>query len=74
MMVADTDRLMHTIEQVLRAGQGGTRLKHRQFAPVDLRTLVTECLTLARTRHHLGNEALVYTRGAGDRHATADPR
>jgi len=59
-MVADTDRLMHTIEQVLRAGQGGTRLKHRQFAPVDLRTIVTDCLALARTRHHLGDEALVY--------------
>jgi two-component system, OmpR family, sensor histidine kinase SenX3 len=59
-MVADTDRLMHTIEQVLRAGQGGTRLKHRQLAPVDLRTLVTDCLTLARTRHHLGEDALAY--------------
>ncbi len=59
-MVADTDRLMHTIEQVLRAGQGGSRLKQRQFAPVDLRTLVTDCLALARTRHHLGSDALVY--------------
>ena len=28
----DSDRLLHTIEQVLRAGQGGTRLRHRQFA------------------------------------------
>ncbi|MGE3511035.1 MAG: sensor histidine kinase [Vicinamibacterales bacterium] len=59
-MLEDSDRLLQTIEQVLRAGQGGTRLKHRQFAPVDLRQLVTDCLTLARTRHHLGSDALAY--------------
>lgn len=59
-MLEDSDRLLHTIEQVLRAGQGGTRLKHRQFAPVDLRSLVTDCLALARTRHHLPDEALAY--------------
>jgi signal transduction histidine kinase len=59
-MIDDSDRLLQTIEQVLRAGQGGTRLKHRQFAPVDLRTLVTECMALARTRHHLSDAALAY--------------
>jgi two-component system, OmpR family, sensor histidine kinase SenX3 len=59
-MLEDSDRLLQTIEQVLRAGQGGSRLKHRQFAAVDLRSLVTECLTLARTRHHLPAEALAY--------------
>ena len=60
-MVDDSDRLLHTIEMVLRAGQSSTRLKHRQFAPVDLRTLVSECLSLARTRHHLPAEALTYS-------------
>lgn len=59
-MVEDSDRLLNTIEQVLRAGQGGTRLKHRQLAPVDLRALVAECLALARMRHHLPAEAITY--------------
>ena len=59
-MLEDSERLLQTIEQVLRAGQGGTRLKHRQFAPVDLRALVAECLSLARTRHHLNDVALSY--------------
>jgi two-component system, OmpR family, sensor histidine kinase SenX3 len=59
-MLEDSERLLQTIEQVLRAGQGGTRLKHRQFAPVDLRALVSECLSLARTRHHLTDVALSY--------------
>ncbi len=59
-MVEDSDRLLNTIEQVLRAGQGGTRLKHRQLAPVDLRSLVSECLVLTRTRHHLPDGAITY--------------
>jgi len=59
-MVDDSDRLLHTIEQVLRAGQGGTRLRHRQFAPVDLSVLVSDCLNIARTRHHLPDAALTY--------------
>lgn len=59
-MVEDSDRLLNTIEQVLRAGQGGTRLKHRQLAPVDLRALVSECLVLTRTRHHLPEGAITY--------------
>ncbi len=59
-MLDDADRLLNTIEQVLRAGQAGTKMRHRGFAPIDLATLVTECLALARTRHHLGDEALTY--------------
>jgi signal transduction histidine kinase len=59
-MVEDTDRLLGTIEQVLRAGQVGARLHHASPAPVDLSAMVRECLALARTRHHLPDEALTY--------------
>ena len=53
-MVEDSDRLLGTIEQVLRAGQLGA--KHPAApspAPVDLGAIVQDCLALARTRHHL---------------------
>lgn len=60
-MLDDADRLLNTIEQVLRAGQAGTKMRHRGFAPVDLGALVTDCLALARTRHHLGEGALTYS-------------
>lgn len=59
-MLEDADRLSNTIEQVLRAGQDGAKLRHRRYAPVDLAALVTDCLALARTRHHLREGALTY--------------
>lgn len=59
-MIEDTDRLLGTIEQVLRAGHAGARLRHASPAPVDLAVMVRECLALARTRHHLPEEALTY--------------
>src|SRR5215213_4454213 len=43
-MLEDTDRLLATIEQVLRAGQLGARLRRTGHMPVDLSSLVTESL------------------------------
>jgi two-component system, OmpR family, sensor histidine kinase SenX3 len=59
-MIEDTDRLLGTVEQVLRAGRVGARLRHARRAPVDLSAIVRDCLALARTRHHLPDEALSY--------------
>lgn len=62
-MLADSDRLLSTIEQVLRAA--GTaqskQLLHRER--LDLGELVEEVLALARMRHHLPPEALQYATG-----------
>ena len=57
-MLQDTDRLQHTVEQVLRAGvaRQKRRLEHR--GPVDLGWLVQECVDTARTRHHLAEDAI----------------
>ncbi len=59
-MVEDTDRLLGTIEQVLRAGRLGARVRHASRAPVDLSLVVRDCLALARSRHHLPDDALTY--------------
>ncbi len=59
-MVDDTDRLLGTIEQVLRAGSAGAKLRHASRTPIDLSAMVRDCLALARTRHHLPEEALTY--------------
>ena len=59
-MVDDTDRLLGTIEQVLRAGSAGAKLRHAGRAPIDLSLMVQDCLALARTRHHLPEDALTY--------------
>lgn len=60
-MLADTDRLLTTVEQVLRAGQMGQRHRQLNLTLIDLGTMAQECLELARTRYRLNNEALRFT-------------
>ena len=50
-MLDDSERLMQTIEQVLRTGQSGRASTHRER--VNLRALAEECVALTRTRRHL---------------------
>jgi signal transduction histidine kinase len=57
-MLADNDRLLELIEQVLRAGRSRQRLLHQ--SRLDLRPLVRESVSLARVRHHLPDEAVSY--------------
>jgi signal transduction histidine kinase len=57
-MLADNDRLLELIEQVLRAGRSRQRLLHQ--SRLDLRPLVQETVSLARVRHHLPDEAVAY--------------
>jgi signal transduction histidine kinase len=59
-MLDDSDRLLHTIDQVLRAG--GTRSQFRRIAQlrVDLAEITHECIALARTRFHLHEDALSF--------------
>ena len=59
-MLEDSDRLLGTIEQVLRAGQAGARFRRASHIPLDLNAIVEESLSLARTRHRLTPGALTY--------------
>jgi len=57
-MLADSDRLLQTVEQVLRAGRTGHRRRRINAAILDMRELVSECLSLARVRYNLDDESL----------------
>jgi signal transduction histidine kinase len=57
LMLDDTDRLLGTVEQVLKAGQAGHKKAGRR-EPVDFGGLVRECVEMARTSHHLQPQAL----------------
>jgi signal transduction histidine kinase len=57
-MLADNDRLLHTVEQVLRAGRATQRRRGQKPAVNDLREIVRECVDLTRVRHNLAPEAL----------------
>jgi len=63
-MVADSDRLLTTIEQVLRTGRIGSTTHHKlNLSRIEINGVVEECLTRARTLHHVPSEALEYRPG-----------
>ncbi|HEY2934722.1 MAG TPA: HAMP domain-containing sensor histidine kinase [Acidobacteriota bacterium] len=57
-MLADSDRLLQTVEQVLRAGVTGDRRRPLHRSTMDLGKTVGECVDLARTRFHLSADAI----------------
>lgn len=59
-MLEDSDRLLHTIDQVLRAGATGSILRRGARVRLDLAQIARECVELARTRFHLGPDALQF--------------
>ncbi len=59
-MLEDSDRLLSTIEQVLRTGRVGPTNRLLNVSPVDLTELIEECLDRARALHNLTPEALTY--------------
>ena len=75
-MLLDTERLLHTVEQVLKAGEAAQRKRPALRLPLEFNSLVRECVDLARVRHHLQVEALDYKEslnGAGSADVTGDP-
>ena len=74
-MLQDTERLLHTVEQVLKAGEAAQK-KAFQRVSLDFNQLVRECMDLARSRHHLQDTALHYREslnGNGPAAVTGDP-
>jgi signal transduction histidine kinase len=60
-MLADTDRLLGTVEQVLQAGRTSEKNRGTKFESLDLGSLVAETIDLVRTRHHLDDGAIRYS-------------
>ena len=58
-MLADSDRLLATVEQVLKAGQLGQRHRQQSRTMIDLEPLVAECIKITLQRHHLSADAIV---------------
>ena len=52
-MLADADRLHHTVDQVLKAGVMREKAKTVRQTAVDVAALARECVDLAVVRHHL---------------------
>ncbi len=59
-MLADSDRLLLTVEQVLRAGRTGHRRRRIANSVINLGEMVRECLELTRVRYGLNETHLTY--------------
>jgi two-component system sensor histidine kinase SenX3 len=57
-MLEDTDRLIGTVEQVLKAGEARQANNKKNWQEVDFAGIVLETVDLTRLRHHLPPEAL----------------
>src|SRR3954470_14627740 len=55
-MLADTSRLLHTVEQVLRAGRTGQKGRSLTRMEIDLAEVAAESVDLARKQYHLTSE------------------
>jgi signal transduction histidine kinase len=53
-MHADSERLLATVEQVLKAGELGQRQRQQNRTVIDLEALTRECIAVTLTRYHLG--------------------
>jgi two-component system sensor histidine kinase SenX3 len=65
-MHADTDRLIATVEQVLKAGELGQRERHLNRTVLDLYPLVAECVAITLNRHHLEPECITLAPTTGN--------
>jgi signal transduction histidine kinase len=55
-MRADTDRLLATVDQILKAGELGQRSAHRER--IEFHPFVAECIQIVLNRHHLPPSAI----------------
>ena len=70
LMLLDSDRLLGTVEQVLKAGRAGHKRARRELTQVDFGSLVKECIDIANTRHHLQPGSLYMDGFPGNSNAT----
>ena len=57
-MLSDSDRLLGTVELVLKAGELGQRERQLNRVLIDLEALVADCIAISLQRHHLPADAI----------------
>jgi signal transduction histidine kinase len=57
-MRSDSDRLLATVEQVLKAGELGQRARQQNRTVLELEPLVAECVAITCERYHLTGDAI----------------
>jgi signal transduction histidine kinase len=65
-MLEDTDRLLGTVEQILKAGEARHAASKKNWESVDFSAIVAETVDLTRLRHHLPSEVLRFAGPSGE--------
>jgi len=60
-ILRDSDRLLGTIEQILRTGRIGSSSRPAHVSPLNLSDIVAECVSRARVLHHVSVDAIQFT-------------
>jgi len=63
-MLADSDRLLGTVEQVLQASRTREKQRLMNLAEIDLGGLIGDTIRTVREQHHLGEPAIRYSEPA----------
>jgi len=72
-MLDDSDRLLYTVEQVLKAGAAKSKTDRMEFQPVPVAELVDDCADIVRLRYHLQPDELVVENRANGINVLGDP-
>jgi signal transduction histidine kinase len=62
-MLDDSDRLLGTIEQILRTGRIGHSRRELHISPIDFGSVVEDCLARAQRLYRVPPEGITYTPG-----------
>ncbi|HKO19429.1 MAG TPA: HAMP domain-containing sensor histidine kinase, partial [Acidobacteriaceae bacterium] len=57
-MLADTGRLLSTVEQVLKAGELNVRRRHQNRTLLEVAPMIADCIAITRERYHLPEDAV----------------
>lgn len=60
-MISDSERLLDTVEQVLKAGEAGQRRRNQVRLRIDLDEIVREAIRTTLRRHHLDAAAISFS-------------
>ena len=71
-MLADTDRLLQTVDQVLQAGQAREKTKLDNVSAVDVASVLVDAIGIIRTRYNLEDDVIRLTEPAGEMKVLGD--
>lgn len=72
-MLADSNRLLSTVEQVLSASKTGDTRKQLNVADLDLKPLIEDSVSIVRTRYNLEPGAIRVAEAASEMQILGDP-